>query len=368
MKPLKVLTSILFIAAMAILLANLFSLPPIPTFIGLAAFSAFVPMPQGVALMAIQKEIWTKDIIDNLFKNNEFAAMAFNADQYVLAGRVVHIPQAGAPSAINKNVTSFPVNALKRTDTEVLYNLDTFYSTPRHIERIEQYELSYDKRQSAMGEDQAALIQAAMDNLLYRWAFKPSNNAVPSTPANVVLTTGAATSIDLIGGATGQRKTFTKDVVGRIKKAMDVANIPATGRVALLTAYHHQQFLDSLSDAAQTNFHRHADMEKGIIGEHLGFKFMMRSEVLRFRKVSSVWTPVDEQDAGFEASTKTGDSGASLFYQSSCVERAKGQVDIFDNPNRAEYYGDIYSMELRLGGRQRRAAGVYAVVEDIHTE
>jgi hypothetical protein len=365
MKPKKLLTSILFIAAMAVLLSNLFALPPVPTFVGLVCFSVFVPMPKGVALMAIQREIWTKDIVDNLFKNNEFAQMAFNADQYVLAGKVVHIPQAGAPSAINKNVTSFPVNALKRTDSEILYNLDTFYSTPRHIERIEQYELEYDKRQSAMGEDQAALIQAAMDNLLYRWAFKPSNNAVGTTPVNVVVTTGAATSVDLVGGATGERKTFTKDVVGRIKKAMDVANIPAQGRVALLTAYHHQQFIDSLSDSALTNFYRVADATKGIIGEYLGFKFYMRSEVLRFRKVSSVWTPIDEQDAGFAASTKTGDSGASLFYQKDCVERAKGQVDIFDNPNRAEYYGDIYSMELRLGGRQRRAEGVYAVVEDI---
>ena len=47
------------------------------------------------------------------------------------------------------------------------------------------------------------------------------------------------------------------------------------------------------------------------------------------------------------------------------MERAKGNVDIFDNQNRAEYYGDIFSMELRLGGRQRRGAGVYAVVEDL---
>ena len=29
-------------------------------------FISFIPMPKGVALMAIQKEVWTKDIIDNL--------------------------------------------------------------------------------------------------------------------------------------------------------------------------------------------------------------------------------------------------------------------------------------------------------------
>ena len=314
--------------------------------------------------MAIQKEIWTKDIIENLFKDNAFAELAFNADQYVLDGKVVHIPAAGAPSTVNKNITAFPVNAVKRTDTDVLYSIDTYYSTPRHIEKIEQYELSYDKRQSAMGEDQSALIQEAMEGLLFRWAWQ-APNAIGTTPSNIIMTVGGATASDLIGGAVGQRKVFTKDIVGSIKKQMDVANINPGGRVALLTAYHYQQFIDSLSDSAQTNFYRQADMEKGVIGTFLGFKFMMRSTVQRWRKVAGVWTPIDEQDPAFGASDQTGDSQASLFFQKDCVERAKGNVDIFDNQNRAEYYGDIFSMELRLGGRQRRGAGVYAVVEDL---
>lgn len=365
MKQLKAISSLLFIALMAVLISALFSFNPMATFGVLFAVSLAVNTKEasGYSFMAIQKEIWTKDIIENLFKNNEFAELAFNADSYVLDGKVVHIPQAGSPSAINKNITAFPVAAVKRTDTDVLYPIDTYYSTPRHIERIEQYELSYDKRQSAMGEDQEALIQAAMDGLLYRWAWK-APAAIGTNAANVVVTTGAA-SADLLGGATGTRKIFNKDVIGKIKKAMDVANIPNNGRVALLTAFHYQQFIDSLSDAAQTNFYRQADLENGVIGTYLGFKFIMRSSVQRWRKVATVWTPVDEQADAFGASDQTGDSAASLIYQKDCVERAKGNVDIFDNQNRAEYYGDIFSMELRLGGRQRRAAGVYAVVEDI---
>jgi hypothetical protein len=47
------------------------------------------------------------------------------------------------------------------------------------------------------------------------------------------------------------------------------------------------------------------------------------------------------------------------------VERAFGEVKMFDNPGRAEYYGDVFSMILRLGGRIRRVNGVYAVVEAI---
>lgn len=367
MKQLKAISSLLFTALMSVLLSALFSVNPFATFGVLLALGFLLPKKVGdIAYMAIQKEIWTKDIVDNLFKNNEFAELAFNADQYVLDGKVVHIPMAGTPSTVRKNVTEFPVNAVKRTDSDILYAIDTYYSTPRHIERIEQYELSYDKRQSAMGEDQAALIQAAMDGLLYRWSRKGDGTADGLVPGTYKLTTGANTSVDLIDGATGIRKTFSKATVGEIKKAFDAANINPNGRVALLTAYHYQQFIDSLSDAAQTNFYRQADMEKGVVGTYLGFKFMMRSSVQRWRKTGLVWAPVDEQANGYAAGVN--DSAASLFYQKDCLERAKGNVDIFDNQNRAEYYGDIYSMELRLGGRQRRPAGVTSVIEDIVAE
>jgi hypothetical protein len=323
----------------------------------------FIPKPESV-LRAVTVEIWTKDIIDNLFKNNDFAVAAFNADQYVIGGKVVHIPQAGSPDSSIKNLDTFPQDAVKRADSDVLYGLDTYYQKPKFVEKVEQYELSYDKRQSIAGEMEMQLIQDSMEGLLYRWAWKAPAN-IATTPINVVLTTGGNTTVDLIAGATGTRKTFDKSVFGSIKKAMDNANILTDGRIALLTANHYQQFIDSLSDAAQTNFYRFADMQKGVIGMFLGFKIMMRSTVQRWRQVATVWTPVDEQATGFGASDQTGDSAASLFYHPLSVERAVGAVNVFDSAGRPEYYGDVFSMNMRLGGRTRRAAGVYAVVEDV---
>ncbi len=44
--------------------------------------------------MAIQKEIWEKSIVEGLFAPNSFLSKAFNADEYVEAGKIVHIPQA----------------------------------------------------------------------------------------------------------------------------------------------------------------------------------------------------------------------------------------------------------------------------------
>ncbi len=354
MKNLKSVVSLSFIALMAILVSTLFS------FTGTGAICLFGLLfissefiPKNVFGMGLQVEIWERDIVGNLFKSNEFAKRAFNADQYVVMGKVVHIPYAGSPSSTTKNNTTFPVTAVSRGDNDVTYSIDTYQTIPRRIANIDKYELSYDKRQSVIGEDQAQLIQSAMDGLLYNWAPAASNVIVTNGTA------GAAT----ITGATGNRYTFTKDVFGKVKLAMDAANVDQIGRVGVLTAYHHQQLIDSFTDAEKTGFYAAADMKNGVVGRYLGIDIMMRSAVLRYRQVSGVWTPVDEYATGFTPGT--GDSAASIFYQDKTVERAFGGVTMFDNPNRAEYFGDILSFELRMGGRIRRTSGVYAIVEGL---
>lgn len=306
--------------------------------------------------MGLQVELWESDIVKNLYKNNAFAMFAFNADGFVYKGKVVHIPVAGAPRKVKKNLAVFPQTAIKRADTDITYAIDTFYLLPRQIEEIEKYELSYEKRQSVVGEDEAYLIQVAIDNLLYKWS---------PAAANTILTDGAVVPATL-SGATGTRASFSKDQLDEIFLSMNAANIPDEGRVALLTAHHYSQFIKSLSEAERTDVGRVADLAKGVIGEYMGFKIMRRSEVLRYRGADEAYASVDELDEAYAADPA--DRAASLVWQKDCVERAKGSIKMFDNPNDALYYGDVFSMILRLGGRQRRAAGVWAVVEAVIEE
>lgn len=353
MKAFKLSSALLFAAVFSIALAAATDPSTVGyLFAGLLAIS-LLPMPKGVLKMALQVELWESDIVKNLYKNNAFALFAYSADQFVLKGKVVHIPVAGAPRQVKKNLTVFPQTALKRTDNDITYAIDTFYLLPRHIEEIEKYELSYEKRQSVVGEDEAYLIQVAMDNLLYKWA---------PVAANTILTDGAPVDATL-AGATGLRASFTKKAFHNIFLKFNAANIPDEDRVCLLTAHHYSQFFDSLSEAEQTNMGRVADLAKGVVGEYMGFKIMRRSEVLRFRGADEAYAVVDELDDAYAADAN--DRAASMFWQKNCVERAKGSVKMFENSQDALYYGDVFSMILRLGGRQRRAAGVYAVVEAI---
>ena len=202
-----------------------------------------------------------------------------------------------------------------------------------------------------VGEDQTKLIQDAMTNLLYRWA--------PAV-ANTILTEGDDAPASISGG-TGNRKKFTKKAFKDIKKKWDRADIPVQGRVCLLTADHYNDFLESLSDSERTDVGRVANLETGVVGKYLNITILMRSTVLRYRGADNAVAVVDELAEDFAADAE--DRAASLFWQKDCVERALGSVKMFDNPNQAEYFGDVYSMTLRFGGRQRRANGVYAVVE-----
>ncbi|HMM16307.1 MAG TPA: hypothetical protein PKC47_02085, partial [Petrimonas sp.] len=68
----------------------------------------------GSLPMAVQKEIWENDIIESLWADNAFLNYAVNVDTYVLAGKVVHIPQAGSAPGVKTNRTELPATVTKR--------------------------------------------------------------------------------------------------------------------------------------------------------------------------------------------------------------------------------------------------------------
>lgn len=298
--------------------------------------------------MAIQREIWQSDIVANLFKGNEFLKHAYNADQYVLEGKVVHIPQAGAKPKVVKNRTKFPAEATQRKDTDVTYSLDEYTSDPVHIPHADTVELAYDKRSSVLSETQAELNEKTADGLLRHW--------YPTKAANRLFTTGAvvaATAAD----ATGNRKALTLADISKVAARMNKLNIPKAGRYALLPTYMYQQLLDSMTEAQLAAFSRAVDEKEGVIGKLYGFTFHERSDVFVTDAAGAL-----KAEAAASAAT---DCEAALFWQTNSVERALGSVEFFENIADATYYGDVYSALVRMGGRIRREdeAGVIAMIQ-----
>ncbi|WP_080058298.1 phage capsid protein [Spirosoma aerolatum] len=296
--------------------------------------------------MALQPEIWHGDIVGNFYASNEFMLFSTNADQYVVGGRAVHIPNANAPSNVSVNRSVLPATVSTRTDIDVNYTLDEYTSDPISIPNIDTIQLSYDKRASVMAEDTSNIKDKAAKNMLYKWAVNCTTN---------VFTTGTAASATA-AGATGTRKLFTKADLLSAKTLMDKQDVPQAGRVAVLPPDFLAQLLADKDLAV--NFTTYADIAKGVVGEVYGFKIMMRSSTLAADKTTNVAKAPS-------AATAATDNSVALCWHPVAVERAMGTVKMFGQQDNPLYYADIYSFLLMMGGRARRndGKGIVQIIE-----
>lgn len=320
--------------------------------VGGALFASAFLKPSSSINMAIQVEVWQRDIVDHLFADDSFLSKAFDADSYVLAGSVVHIPQAGSPSGVKKNRTTLPATVVKRTDTDVTYALDEYTTDPRLIQDTEKTEASYDKRNSVISEDKANLLESVSNEFIYKWS--------PTTAAAILRTTGSAVAAHL-PSATGNRNAVTVKDIAAAKVAMNKQNVPKADRYCIIDSDMHEQLLSSMTESAQIAFHAQADPANGTIGKLHGFSFYERSSAGRYTNAA---TPAPRLPDAAAAAT---DNGAAIFWQKNSVERALGQVKAFDNSGDPTYYGDVLSFLVRAGGRIRRedAKGVVALVQAV---
>ncbi len=287
--------------------------------------------------MAVNKELWKPEIVEKLFADNAFLKFATNADEYVVGGRVVHIPQSGAAGGFTKNPTTYPLPVVQRADTDVVYALDQYSSNVDFITDIDKKELSYNKRQSVLSERTQEMMEAAGSNMIFKWA-----DAVPA--ANRILTSSSTNRPATAIGATGNRKMIAVADIIAAKALLDKQNVPKKDRILLLPT----DWMNDLTaiDEVKNYFQTIMNLKTGEMPEFYGFKIFDRSYVMRLSTADAFKLP--------EAASATTDNDAAIFYQVGAVERALGNVEMFDNPDRAEYQGDLISFLLRLGGRRRR--------------
>lgn len=300
--------------------------------------------------MAIQKEIWQDHIEGNLFKGNEFLLASTDASQYVIQGKVVHIPQAGATATVVKNRSSLPGTVVQRTDTDITYSLDAYTTDPILIRNAETFELSYQKRESVLTEYEASLRQVTADNILVTWA--------PSLAARIIRTTGAATDTHLTD-TTGTRARMTADDLKKAANLLNKQNIPQEGRVCVIDADMFDQLTSDLSQTQYRDFSSYYDAANGRLGRLHGFDLYMRSTVVSYTNAS---TPVVN---AYGAAANADDNSAAICFYRGSVERAMGSITAFENMGDPTYYGDIYSFEVRMGARKRRTneEGLIAIVQ-----
>ncbi len=318
--------------------------------ITLAAYKLYNAPKLNAFTAGVEVEVWANYIIERLWKENTFLNHTFNDDQYVLAGKVVHIPQPGSKPDVVKNRTTFPAVAVGRTDGDVNYSLDVYTTDPTHIQDAEKVELSYDKIDSVFGDHAGALAETIGDDLIIKWLTGIG-------AGSKALTTGAAAAATA-DSATGTRKVITIADFKRMQKVMNKQNIMKTDRFAMLTSDMLDQLTSELTQTQYRDFSQYFDASKGVVGKLFGFDILERSNVATSNAAGVV--------KAFGTAAAVTDCEVGIFWQKNAVARALGEKKFFENINDSTYYGDVYSSLVRMGGRRRRSddKGIIMMYQD----
>ena len=178
-----------------------------------------------MANINIPAEVFANYVVEKLRRTNPHVSLASDESQYVKAGAVVHIPQAGASPKVEKNRSTFPAVATRRGDTSVTYALDSFTTEPVHVAWSEAAELSYNKTDSVLSDHVATLMEAVGDNIIYDWTAGLKNGANDTIPAsNIVECSGAQEEIEIGAGVTVTRNAFTYKELEKAQYLMNHQN------------------------------------------------------------------------------------------------------------------------------------------------
>ena len=298
--------------------------------------------------MALNREVWLREIQENLFPDNSFVAKSIDDSAFVDNHRV-HVPNAGAPSGVKRNRSVFPATVGTREDKDLTYDLEPFSTDPIRLQNILDLELSYDKRKSVIYNDKEALHRSIHDYILEQWA---------KSNCGVVRTTGGLKNAHTHSGATGKRKKISAEDILELQTQFDLQMIAEEDRYLLLDPVMYNQFLGSLSAADKHAFFSTADAQRGILGQLYGFHIMKRAKVLRLK--------ADAETIRFDGEAhEATELGAGLAWQKGCVSRAVGETNMYYEESSPEYYGEVMSFDQRAGGSGRRfdKKGVMLLVE-----
>jgi hypothetical protein len=302
--------------------------------------------------MALQKEIWISDIQENLFANNLFMKQIGLDHSGYVSYKTVHIPQAGANPLVKKNRSVLPAVISDRTDDELTYSLNEYTSEPILITDLDELQISYNKRQSVLKQHIDKLSNAIANNTLYTWA---------QTPA-AITTTGSAVGTALAPSATGNRKAITLADIRTAAKALDEQDVdPSDSRYLVLPSALYYQLIGDSNISKYLEFGQ-ATAQSGKVPMLMGFNIVVRSSAIVYDGSSVIKTVGDE---GVPTSPTTTDNLGALAISSSYVTKAMGEIKVFADTDKPEYYGSIFSALVMHGASKMRkdGKGVVSIVQ-----
>ena len=298
--------------------------------------------------------LFLSEITEALRADNSFMAYAKNDDAFV-NNNSVELPHAGTDPTIVIDRSSFPASTAQRTDVATQYVLEELSSDPTHLQYSEELVVAYNKRASILEQHIRSLKEKKGDRCAYYWAAQVKT--IDST--NQIPTTGTGTrASDAPGSTVANVKKLTKADILKGKNLMDKDNVPMTGRYLLIPPSMLSDILE-LDEFTRMDAYGKSNIPDGWVGLIFGFNVVMRSLVTAYD------SSYDIKDT--ETATATTDVAGAIMYHRDSVRRANGEVKVFLNVERPEYYGSIISAATRFGAKEARndGKGIVTIVETV---
>lgn len=300
--------------------------------------------------MALDQQLWLTTIQEQLFKNDEFLnTVGLDHSGYV-DNKTVHIPQAGSNPTVSKNLTVFPAPVGTRTDADLTYDMNLYYSQPIRVGVDETAFISYNKRASVLSSHLKKMRNVMGNNTLYQWG-----GGVPS--GSIIRTTGTATAKALAPSATGTRKDPKLEDFFTANSILDMQDLnPGDNRYALIPANMYWALINDDNIKKNLEWGASPVSPTGKVPIVAGITLLKRSSIVVF---DNTGTPVIKtvNDEGTPSSPAATDNLGILIISESYVSRALGAIKIFERNNDPEYFGDIMSVEVAQGGSKMRTNG-----------
>lgn len=313
--------------------------------------------------MAEMKPIkFSKEVQKQLFPDNSFYKKS-KVDGGIAADvETVEIPIAGLiPQAKSGDPATLPVPTTERTDEKKSYPVVQVYVPPVLVRRENEIVTNYGKLQDVVSQFSDRINTRVADIAAVEWG----SDYADSSDKYIVRTTGTASRVTSLVGATGNRKrVIYEDIVG-VQGRFNKMNAPAGGkRYALWTPDMIDDLflIDKLTDADKVQI---AKVKNGEVGMIFGFESMMRwneekgSTGLSYSVDAQIKRTIDE-------ATAATDNAAAIFWNSAMVRHAEGNASTIINRNVPGYLGGtIIEAVVRFGATQNRndGKGVVSLVE-----
>ncbi|MDR0436977.1 MAG: hypothetical protein LBH22_01605 [Bacteroidales bacterium] len=289
--------------------------------------------------MALNKEVWINQILQNFYPDDSFLKKTLNFSEFVDNNKI-HIPSAGIDPQVLINNTTYPIKIVDRQDDDNIISLDKFETENTIVRRPDAIEYSYDKLESVISQHRSTLRKSVAMKAIH--AFAPTVDDV-HTP--VIRTTG---------NALNGRKVLKLDDILALKERFDDAEIPMEERYLVLHPKH-------VSDLLREDIKLFKDITNLTDGEPMkfaGFGMFSFSQMPTYKYKTGELKKVP---FGSAATARF----ASVAFYGKEVMRADGDIYMYSKVDDPEERATIVGFDKRFIALPIRNIGIGAIVSDV---